>query len=60
MQEYNVLVFYKIIKQLLDKLCQIERMHHLYPYLWEVFEFFNGKRTDYEIRKIDEWLNIIQ
>lgn len=59
-QEYNVLVCYKIIKSLIGILIQNEREFHLYPYLWEIFDFFSGNSTDYEIRKKSMWLDIVK
>ena len=60
LQEYDVLVCYKIIKCLVNILVLQEREYNLYPYLWEVFDFFSGNSTDYEIRKKDMWMDIIK
>lgn len=60
LQEYDVLVCYKIIKYLVNILVLQEIEYNLYPYIWEVFDFFCGNSTDYEIRKKDMWMDIIK
>lgn len=60
LQEYDTLVCYKIIQSLVNVLVLQERKYNLYPYLWEIFDFFCGNSTDYEIRKKDMWMDIIK
>lgn len=60
MQEYDVLVLYKIIKKLIGILSQLEKENNLYPYLWELFDFFRGNHTDKEIREKEMWMDIIK
>ena len=53
-QEYNVLVFYKIIQTLVDKLVQYQG-NETYPNMKEIFKSFQLRLTEEEIRSYKDW-----
>lgn len=59
-QEYDVLVCFKIVRRLVDCLCEIEFKYNLYPYLWDVFRDIRGSYTDREIRLKKKWRDLIK
>lgn len=59
-QGYNVLVFYKIIRVLVNILAEYELKNNLFPCLREYFVYFRGNYTDGEIRRKKSWRNIIK
>lgn len=57
-QGYDVLVFYKIIRSLVETLTEYELKNNLFPYLREYFIYFRADYTDGEIRRKKSWRNI--
>ena len=57
-QGYDVLVFYKIIRSLVETLTEYELKNNLFPYLREYFIYFRADYTDGEIRRKKSWKNI--
>lgn len=57
-QGYDVLVFYKIIRSLVNILTEYELKNNMFPYLREYFIYFRADYTDGEIRRKKNWRNI--
>ena len=57
-QGYDVLVFYKIIRSLVETLTEYELKNNLFPYLREYFIYFRADYADGEIRRKKSWRNI--
>ena len=53
-QEYNVLIFYEIIKILVNKLIESEG-NSTYPDMEEIFSNFRIEIKEEEIRKKQDW-----
>lgn len=59
-QGAGVLVCFRIIQELTNKLNLIEMEYCLYPYLWEIFRKIRGSYTNIEIRRKKDWISLIQ
>ncbi|MCR4705925.1 MAG: hypothetical protein K5641_07665 [Lachnospiraceae bacterium] len=57
-QGYSVLYVFEIIKELREKICELEKHGYYMPVVSEFFSYYTNHRTNSEIRRKKDWLGI--